>query len=262
MKPKLRALVDLFGVMFMIGVNYYSQVNGINGNTVGELSAKYDNLFTPAGYAFAIWGIIFLLLFVYSLYQAYVVFLRKREVPAHKSIGYKLALVNLLNAIWVIVWLYEQTLLSVFTMASILALLIKIVIDTDMKRRQASLLISIFVQWPISVYIGWISVALVANVAAYLSKIGWDGVFMSEIGWTISMILVALCINLFMLISRNLREFALVGIWALYAIYIRHDGILEELSQVAFVSCIVLLLCVFIHTLVNRSNLQSRVPAS
>lgn len=76
----------------------------------------------------------------------------------------------------------------------------------------------IFLWWPFCIYSGWIAVALIANIAAYLTKIQWDGFGLSQITWTIIMILVAGAINLFMTWKRNMREFTLVGVWGLVAV--------------------------------------------
>src|SRR5690606_23994053 len=105
--------------------------------------------------------------------------------------------------------------------------LIRIILKTNMERWDAPVKIIAFTWWPICLYSGWITVALIANVSAYLTKIGWDGMGLSEVTWTIILIAVTVAINLLMIARRNMREFALVGVWGLVALYVRHK---DEIS--------------------------------
>src|SRR5690606_9894891 len=143
------------------------------------------------------------------------------------------AIANFANAAWVVVWLYEYTGWSVILMFIILFSLIMVIIKTRMEIWDAPLKIIIFSWWPICLYACWITVATIANVASYLSKIGWDGIFFTERQWTIIMISVAVLINLLIVYKRNMREFAAVGVWALIAIYVRHIDRFEIIAYVA-----------------------------
>lgn len=249
MKEKRLALLNVFSVILVLFVNYYSQIFGINGNTVGSLSGDYDNIFTPAGYAFAIWGIIFLLLIAYCSYQLREVFSRINPDPTVGQTGYWFFVANLLNASWVVVWLFELTWLSVLVMIGLLVCLIKIILNTRIGEGQVSWRTLIFNWWPISIYAGWISVATIANLSAFFSKVGWKGGFLSEVQWTLLMICVAVVLNSVIIWRRNLRAFALVGVWALYAIHVRQEGNYELVSNFAFVGAMVLLVQVFVHRL-------------
>ncbi|TRX54806.1 tryptophan-rich sensory protein [Fulvivirga sp. M361] len=254
MDQKWQAILNTLSVGVVLTVNYYSQTGKINQQTIGELSARYDNLFTPAGYAFAIWGIIFLGLITYVIYQWIIVLELHKEVAEYKNAGYWFTYVNLANASWVVAWLYEYTGLSVVLMLFMLFGLLTIVIKTNMERWDAPLTIIAFVWWPICLYAGWISVATIANIAAYLSKLQWNGGFLSEEQWTIAMILVAAVINCFMIWSRNMREFALVGVWALVAIYIRHQETYPLIAWTAIFMAVFLLINISIHGYQNRST--------
>ena len=118
----------------------------------------------------------------------------------------------------------------------------------------APLKIIAFTWWPICLYSGWITVATIANIAAYLSKIGWDGGFLSEEIWTIIMILAATLINAIIIFKRNMREFALVGVWALFAIFVRHNGELNSVAYTALAGAIVLFLLAGYHGYKNRET--------
>ena len=232
---KARAIASLLSVVLVLFVNYYSQTGAINNQTVGALSNNYTNLFTPSGYAFAIWGIIFLSLVAFAVNQ--VLQSWKSESSYHRNIGFAMTLVNLGNAAWVIVWLYELTLLSVLVMIAMLIGLVTCFIKTSYQQMTFRELL--LVRWPINIYAGWITVATVANISAYLARLGWTGEPLSGEFWTIGMICIALAIYLFIGFKHHSKSFVAVGAWALYAIYMRHatDQIaIAKAAQIAAVA--------------------------
>lgn len=248
------SVLNLISVILVIIVNYYSQIMTINNNTMASLSAEYDNLFTPAGYAFAIWGLIFLALIVYSVFHINRAFFSDGESDFIDKTGPYFVIANIANAAWVIVWLYEYTFISIILMFVILGSLLMIIKRTNMERWDASFKIIAFVWWPICLYSGWITVAAIANVAAYLSKIGWDGWILNKVQWTLVMITIAVIINILMVYKRNMREFAAVGIWALIAIYVRQEGNYDIIAYSALIGAAVILLYVAYHGFVNRKS--------
>ncbi|MEQ8469708.1 MAG: hypothetical protein RIC35_00905, partial [Marinoscillum sp.] len=127
MNAKRLAIINTISVVVVLVVNYLSQIGAFNDRTVGELSEEYNNLFTPAGYAFSIWGLIFLGLIAYVAYQLLVVFKYKKEIMEYRQTSYWFAMVNFANAGWVLAWLYEYTGLSVLIMLLILTGLVVIV---------------------------------------------------------------------------------------------------------------------------------------
>ena len=238
---KFLALLNLFSVLLVIGVNYISQALRLNNTTIGEVSQRYDNLFTPASYAFAIWGLIFLGLLAFAIFQVQRAFFSDRSADFIRQIGYWFCLANVLNSAWVIAFVYDQTGLSVVIMLGILFALIKIILNTHMELWDAPRATIAFVWWPICLYSGWIAVATIANVSAYLTKLGWNGAPLSETSWTIIMIGIATALNLFMVKTRHMREFAIVGVWALVAICIRHWNTFQGIALTALVGAAVLL---------------------
>ncbi len=263
MKKRLSVL-NMASVILVIAINYITQALRINETTIGEVSNKYFNLFTPAGYAFAIWGLIFLGLISYGIYQIKMAFFSDK--PAHfiEKTGYWFIITNLLNCVWVFVFAYEYTGISVLIMLGILFSLLQIIRNTDMNTEAVSRSTIIFGWLPIGVYSGWIAVATIANIAAYLSKLNWDGAFLSEQQWTITLMAVATLVNVFMVWKRKMREFAFVGIWALFAIYVRHSGSLETIANIALICCAILAIAViahFIHTRKSNPFLNPEVRA-
>lgn len=251
---KKLAIFNLFSVLLSMAVNFMAQSRLINGVTIGEISDKYSNLFTPADYAFSIWGLIYVGLLAFSGFMIYQAFINgKYTLFIHKT-SFWFIVANIGTSLWVIAWLYEFTGISVILMFLILAKLLKIIFNNDMELWDAPIKIIAFYWWPICLYSGWISVALIANMASYLNVIGWDGALFTEVEWTVIMIGVAVIINLLMIYLRNMREFAAVGIWALIAIYIRHQVTEEFIAQTALAGAILIFLNICYHGFINRKT--------
>ena len=251
---KRLAITNLFSVILAIMASYISQRVGINGNTISSLSAEYANLFTPAGYAFAIWGVIFIGLLVFAIFQVYRSFTGQPERVKKFETGPWFYFANFANALWVLAWLSEYTLISVLLMLIILGCLIALILKNNMERWDAPFKTIAFYWWPICLYSGWIAVATIANIAAYLSKIGWDGGFLTDVQWTIIMIAVATVLNIAMIYTRNMREFAIVGVWALVAIYVRHLDSESSLAYISLGGAVLIFLNVSYHGFINRKT--------
>lgn len=251
-KQQTLSVLNLLAVLFAIGINYYSQIYTIHGNRVSDMSDEYNNLFTPAGYAFAIWGIIFIAILIFAIYQIYHTWIRRKPLDFIGQTGLWFVLANVGNGLWVLVWLYDYTWLSVVVMLVILFSLIKIVVNTNMEIARVPAKTIVFAWWPISIYAGWISVATIANIAAYLSKLGWDGGFLSATNWAIVMIVIATLLNLILIYTRGMREFAVVGVWSLIAIYMRHQNSYESIATTALIGAVLILVFVFVHAFSNR----------
>ena len=254
MNRMILAIINTLSVVLVLGVNYYSQIYGINGNRVGELSGRYDNLFTPASYAFSIWGIIFLMMIFLVSYQLYTAFFKHKSPKEFDQMGLWFSLTNVGNASWVIVWLYEWTFLSVVVMSFILISLLRVVVNINLAGNHPNTPETVGIYWPISIYSGWISVAIVANIAAYLSKLGWQGEFLGEDGWAMLMILIATLIYGYMVLIRNMSAFAMVGIWALLAIYIRQ----QEMNPYVGITAVAGASALFLLIILNRYRESKR----
>jgi len=250
---KFYALTNLLVIVALIAWNYAGNAAGINGNSVGSVSDKYFNLFTPAGYAFSIWGLIYLGLLAHGIFQVKRAFFDKKNDDFILQIGPWLIIANLANAAWLWFWLNENTGISVLMIVVILVSLLIIVVRLNMERWDAPASMIVWTWWPISLYSGWLTVATVANITAYLAKIGWQALF-SDVTWTMILIMVATMINLLMILFRNMREFAAVGVWAILAIAVRHWGDIPVLQWTALICAILLLLAIFIHAYRNLST--------
>lgn len=243
-------------LVFTIVMNYLSNTGVFNGNTMGSVSDEYSNYFTPAGWAFSIWGLIYLGLLGFIFYTGRSLFNKQEPDAVLSKIGWWFVCSCIANSLWVVTWLYEYTGLSVLVMALIFISLLKIILNTRMELDAHPFKRYAFIFWPFAIYFGWISVAWIANIAAYLTKIGWDGFGISEITWTIIMICVAGVVNILMVMTRNLREYASVGIWALVAIA-ASNGAREEATAIVY-ACYVVAAIIFISILINGGRSRHR----
>ena len=252
MKKKL-AVLNSISILAVIAINGIAGSTGIFGETVGGISDKYNTLFTPAGYAFSIWGIIYLGLIVFAIFQNIRAFKNEADSEFILQIGPWMVLNSLANIAWIFAWLSEHIGLSLLLMLIILGTLIVMISRLNMERWDAPFPIIAFIWWPICIYSGWIAVATIANVSAFLVSIQWLALF-SAINWTVIMILVAVALNLLMIRFRNMREFAAVGVWALLAIALRHWDAIELIQWTALLGALVLFIALSVHAYINRST--------
>ncbi|TYB79386.1 tryptophan-rich sensory protein [Bizionia myxarmorum] len=235
-------------------INYLSNTGKINNATIGEVSKELNSLFTPAGYAFSIWGFIYLLLLGFIIYQGRSLFVKVRNDDFILKTGWWFVISCLANSAWVFAWLYGYTGLSCVFIFLLLFSLLKIVYANAMELWDAPLSTIAFLWWPFVFYSGWVAVASIANVSSYLVKINWDGFGLSPVSWTLIMIGIATIINLVITWTRNMREFALVGAWALIAIAIRNQTKQETIYATAAIAAAILIISSGIHGFKNRAT--------
>lgn len=235
-------------LILTIVVNIWASTTGIYGNTVGDISVKYETLMTPAGYAFSIWGLIYMGLIAFIGYQWYE---WKKVWMVKSDAGPWLILANLANVFWLYAWLNEYLLLSVFIMFLLLFFLMKLALRLNMECWDAPFRIIVFLWWPITIYIGWIVLASVANVAVYLVSIGWNS---APETMAIIMIGVVTLIYIFLTYKRNMRETCLVGIWGFIAIGVKQGEAYPGIFYAVTVACLVLFVVAFVHGYKNRET--------
>jgi len=217
---RLLSLANVVATFLTIIINSLSNTSLIGANTVGEISDVYPTFFTPAGYVFAIWGIIYALLLVFSIYQA---FPKQQNAPFLEKISIYYILCSVANIIWIVLWVNNYILFSTILMFLLLISLIIIYRRVDSIGTQMSLRENLAVLLPFSVYLGWITVASIGNVAVTLVSLNWNGWGLSEISWTILMIGVAIAVTLIMIVRKRDIGFSLVLIWALVGILVKQS---------------------------------------
>lgn len=216
-----RQWITLLAIASTFLFNLWSNLDPINGQNIGELSNTLfqEVLIIPANYAFIIWGLIYVGLFIFAVFQ-----LRSAQAnnPRLRAAGYGLTIACIAQNIWVVLFLLRQFVLSVVPMAVILISLalyyrsLRVGAD-DIPKKEV---------WrahvPISIYMGWISVATIVNVAIALYSLGWIGGGISPILWTVVMVAIAALIGIWLLLQRGDVAFPLVLVWAFVAIAVKH----------------------------------------
>ncbi|MFD3001959.1 hypothetical protein ACFS7Z_16420 [Pontibacter toksunensis] len=224
---KIKTMAILNTVFFLVHLvpSQLTQLELLNDQTIGEVSNKYPNLFTPAGITFAIWGVIYLALTVFCVYHLIKAFKAGAGHEANKDlarIGYLFILNNLATGAWTIAWVYEWLITSVVLMLIQLITLTAIQLRLhiyDPTRSSASRWLT---QFPLSIYFGWICIATVANISAALVGLGWNGFGLAPAFWAISVIVFAAFLTIFLVLSRYNPFVGLVTLWAFYGIVLKH----------------------------------------
>lgn len=219
---RLLSLSNVVATFLTIIINSLSNTSILGANTVGEISDIYPTFFTPAGYVFAIWGIIYALLLVFSIYQALP---RQQNAPFIEKISVYYILCSVTNIIWIVLWVNNYILFSTILMFLLLVSLIIIYRRLDSIGTQMSLRENLAVFLPFSVYLGWITVASIGNVAVTLVSLNWNGWGLNEVSWTILMIGVAIAVTLIMILRKRDIGFSLVLIWALFGILVKQSEV-------------------------------------
>lgn len=202
-------------------------VNGLAGSTTilggkntAQISDANPTLITPAGYVFSIWGVIYILLGVFVVFQALP---SEKGKDYQKRIGWLFVLSSLLNIAWLFLWQFEYLSLSVVLMFLLLATLISIYLRLNIGKSTAPLREKLAVHMPFSVYLGWITIASIANVAVTLVSVNWDGFGISPETWAALIIIIALLITLLVIATRKDVAYGLVIIWALVGIAVKQS---------------------------------------
>jgi len=209
----------------MIATNAAANALPLNGRRTGDVSLHYDNLFTPAGLTFSVWGVIYLLLGAHVLYQLGL-FRERPDTPADTAllnrVGVLFSISSLANTAWIFAWHYDLIPLSALLLVSILTCLALIVITV----RKANL--TVRQRWccgvPFSVYFGWTTVAVVANITVLLVYWKWNGVGMGESTWAVIIVAVAAAIGTATMLRNRDVAYGLVLIWAFTGILIRQTS--------------------------------------
>lgn len=248
----LRPVLNLSAILVALGVNIWANVAPINGLNIGEISNTIfrEVVITPANYAFAIWGLIYLGLIAFGIYQ---ILPAQRQNPQLRRMGYLLVLACLAQSVWVIFFLSRLFTLSLVAMLGILLALIGAYLRLGIGAERTSRAQKWFIHIPISIYLAWISVATIVNVATTLYNLGWDGWGVSSSWWTVIALIVGAAIAATVSLQHADIAFSLVIVWAYVAIAVRHAN---QLLIAATAAGLAIALVVFL--LLDRVRRQSR----
>ena len=214
-KNTLRQLSNALSVVIALTVNILASTLPLNGQNTGEISDRFLVYFVPAGYVFAIWGIIYIGWIAFAIYHF------RNDNPRLQNLGYLFALSGILNAAWLFCWHYNQFGLSALVMLALLATLIASYLKLDVGRRAVSAAERWCVDVPFSVYLGWITVATVANITDWLYLISWSGWGITAQPWAAIMIGVASLLGVLMALTRRDSGYLFVLVWSFIGIAVK-----------------------------------------
>jgi hypothetical protein len=219
-------ILNLLALAIHIILSFATQFKLVNTVDVAQVSNQFPTLFTPAGITFAIWGLIYVALLAMCIYHLVISFIKNENHEANKAtdkMGPWFILNNLATAAWLYVWTHQMIGLAEILIVFQLISLIIIHSLLGIQEPEHSLSNKIFTQAPLSIYLGWISIATIANTAVYLSSVGWSRFGFSETAWAMLMIGAAIFITMLMIFFKNNILFAVVVLWALWGIIIKQE---------------------------------------
>jgi len=224
-KNKVRGFLSIVNLGSFVGtivVNGLANMLPLNHKTTGVLADQYPNLFVPAGLTFSIWGVIYVLLAIFIVNQ--LVYSFKKDTASSsfmEKIGILFFISALANLGWIFAWHYEIIVLSLVLMLVLLASLVAIYLRLNIGRSSAARSERYLVHLPFSIYLGWITVATIANATAVLVHFHWTRFGLSEPFWTVLVMAVGIVLGLWMLFYRRDIFYGLVVLWAFLGILIK-----------------------------------------
>jgi benzodiazapine receptor len=252
MKTRNFLILNILALLGVLTVNSLANILPINGMNTGEVSSLYPSLFTPAGFTFSIWSVIYLLLIGFVIAQFSI-----QNKPYFTELSLWFLASCGFNMSWILVWHYQLIYASVLIMLLLLFSLTKIFLLIQ-QNKLSIWKERLFIKLPFTFYLSWICVATIANISALLVSLSWDGGILSPSVWTITMISVASVVGIF--ITERYREpaFLLVLIWAFFGIYSKWNGTENQsISTTALTELILLGILFFVFQFGLRKKLVS-----
>lgn len=208
-------------LLLALAVNALASTGVINGITTGEVSDQFSVYLIPAGYVFSIWGVIYLGLIVFTVYQARRVHRDDRDLD---RIGSWFILSNVVNAVWIVLFHFELFLLTLPVIALLLFMLVRIVMILEPGRTMGPRLRLWAVHLPFGIYLGWVTVATVANAVQTLDAAGYSGTPLSPETWALVLYAAIVLISWFFSFRRTHLPHAAVLVWALIGTAVADSG--------------------------------------
>ena len=217
-KDSLRQIFVALAVAATIAMNFLANIIPLNGQNTGEISDRFKVFFVPAGYVFSIWGLIYVGLAAYAVFQALPA---QKSEPSLRRIGWPFLVASAANIIWLFFWHYNLFALTEVAMLTLLASLIIIYLSLEIGIKEVGAGMRWAVHIPFSVYLGWISVATIANTTDLLYYWNWGGWGISPQVWAVIMLAVAALLGLIMALRRRDVAFLAVLVWAFAGIAVK-----------------------------------------
>jgi hypothetical protein len=246
MKNTFRQISVVVIILTTITINILADALPINGLNTGRISDNFHVYFVPAGYVFAIWGLIYMGLLAYAIYQA----LPGQKInPRLQSTGWWVVLGGLANSVWIFLWHYQQFVGTLAAMLVLLGSLIAVYQRLGIGRIRVSTGENWAVRIPFSVYLGWITVATVANVTDVLDYLKWNVFGIAAQTWFLVVLVAVLVISTLMSLNRRDVAYILVILWSLVGIGYKFSN--EPLIWIASLITSLLVALVFLYSLIR-----------
>jgi hypothetical protein len=247
--PVLLKWSNIIAFAFTVIVNSLAgSTTLIGGVNTAQISDSNPTLITPAGYVFSIWGVIYVLLGVFVIFQALP---SQKEKEYTKRIGWLFVLSSIINIAWLFLWQYKFLSLSVILMFLLLATLILIYLRLGIGKSKVTLREKLAIHVPFSVYLGWITIASIADVSVTLVSVNWEGFGIGPEIWASLIIIVALLIGVLVVATRKDIAYGLVIVWALIGIAVKQSGN-QNIIMLTQTSAIIILLALSVTILLSK----------
>jgi hypothetical protein len=247
----------VLAVLATIVINVLANALPLNGQNTGEISDRFQVYFVPAGYVFSIWGVIYLGLILYAIYQALPA---QRTNPRLASTDILFILSCLANIIWLFLWHYNQFPLTLVAMISLLLLLTAIYLRLGIGEVEVPASEKWLVHLPFSIYLGWVTVATIANVTSVLDFLNWSGWGISEELWAMIMLAAATIIAALVAFTRGDAAFLLVLIWAFVGIAVKQAAT-PSVAMAAWIASSVTVVLLVVGVYLHRGRDLKPLPA-
>jgi tryptophan-rich sensory protein len=229
LNDRLRQFLVVFVTVSLIVMNSLSNARVFGPQTNGDVSRKYDTLVTPAGYAFAIWGLIFLGLLGFAVYQALP---SQRHNPRFRTAGPWYILNGLCNAIWSPIfnqeWIGTALLVILVMFCSLFMVMEHLRINP---RTELAMMRPVkpgetwLARVPFSIYFGWLSVATILNATVWFRATNLDLSGISEPIWAVGVLVLAFIVGAMLFNRYRSASYMLVFTWAFAAIAVKQANV-------------------------------------
>ncbi|TFG13723.1 tryptophan-rich sensory protein [Candidatus Thorarchaeota archaeon] len=254
--PLVLQIINIVSIFGTIVFNSLANILPLNGVNTGQVADSYPNLFTPPGYVFAIWGVIYILLATFAIYQVRP---SERGKEYLQDISFLYLVGAIFNISWLIVFHYSFGNPTLFVLSELpIVLLLVTLLFTYVRlgigETEVPLGVKLAVHLPVSVYVGWISLATIASTASVLNVLIPGIPQMIQELWTVAVIIIALVITLSMIFLRHDFAYGLVVIWASVGIAIKQAAI-ALISYTAIATAVLVLIAILAIPIIKKESI-------
>lgn len=222
LKPLLKQysmqIAVVVSTVFALVMNFLAITLPLNGRSTQAISDSFKVFFVPAGYVFSIWGIIYMGLIAFAIYQFSPWGMKDERL---KKLRLPVILSSVFNGIWIVWWHFGLLELATITMLLLLGTLIYIYGQIPYWNERMGRVFRFTTALPFSIYIGWISVATIANITVQLYSLGWSGLGLGGEYWAGLLCLVAADLAINIMWIRRDYVYAAVIVWSVIGIYVK-----------------------------------------